>query len=356
MRGVCYTVVGVLVLCTVFAGFYAGERKRQKENKMKLTAIDDNGTLQGFMLVKSCDRKSTKNGSVYLDLVLTDGDGDIVAKIWDYRGSVEEQPQPNSVIRVRGTLNTYNGQPQFKIDRYRRTQPEDGINIADFVPGAPFSPEFMYSRVIAIAESFKDAMLKKLVLAVLGEYRDRIIELPGAFKLHHAVRGGLLMHVLGICSIAEAVASVYPSVDRDLLLAGAVLHDIAKSEEFSVAPTGLVDGYTVEGTLIGHLVKGAVIIDEIGKRNGIDGETLMLVEHMLISHHGQPEFGAAVRPLFLEAEILSVLDSLDANIYEIEGAVKDIPAGEFSSRMWALSDRKFYNHGRKDVSTDIELE
>ncbi len=323
---------------------------------MKLNAIDSSGTLQGFMLVKSCDRKSAKNGSVYLDLVLADSDGDVAAKIWDYRGSAAEQPQPNTVIRVRGTLNTFNGQPQLKIDRYRQSQPEDGINIADFVPGAPFSPEFMYGRIISLAESFSDEMLKKLVLAVLGEYKDKIIDLPGAFKLHHAIRGGLLMHTLGICSIAESVASVYPSVDRDLLLAGAILHDIAKSEEFNVAPTGLVEGYTAEGTLIGHLVKGAVIIDEIGKQNGIDGQTLMLVEHMLISHHGEPEFGAAVRPLFLEAEILSELDSLDANIYEIEGAVKEVSAGEFTSRMWALDDRKFYNHGRKDVSTDIVLD
>ena len=327
----------------------------KREKQMKLTAIDNNGTLQGFMLVKSCDRKNTKNGSVYLDLVLADGDGDVVAKIWDFRGTAADQPQPSTVIRVRGTLNLYNGQPQFKIDRFRQATPEDGVDTADFVPGAPFSPELMYGRIIELAESFNDEMLKKLVLAVLDEYKDKIINLPGAFKLHHAIRGGLLMHTLGICRMAGAVTAVYPSVDRDLLLAGAILHDIAKAEEFSVAPTGLVDGYTVEGTLIGHLVKGAVIIDEIGRRNGIDESTLMLVEHMLISHHGEPEFGAAVRPLFLEAESLSELDSLDANIYEIENAVKDVPVGEFTSRMWALDDRKFFNHGRKDVSTDIKL-
>lgn len=322
---------------------------------MKLTAIDNNGTLQGFMLVKSCERKNAKNGSVYLDIVLADGDGDVVAKIWDFKGGVAEQPQASTVIRVRGTLNSYNGQPQFKIDRFRQSVPEDGVSVADFVPGAPFSPEFMYGRIIDIVNSFDDEMLKKLVTAVLDEYKEKIINLPGAFKLHHAIRGGLLMHTLGICRMACAAAAVYPSVDRDLLLAGAVLHDIAKAEEFSVAPTGLVDGYTVGGTLIGHLVKGAVIIDEIGRKNGIDEKTLMLVEHMLISHHGEPEFGAAVRPLFLEAEILSELDSLDANIYEIESAVKDVPAGEFTARMWALDDRKFYNHGRKDVSTDIKL-
>lgn len=322
---------------------------------MKLSAIDNNGTLQGFALVKSCDRKSAKNGSSYLDLVIADGDGEVVAKIWDFKGTVADQPLPNTVIRVRGTLNSFNGQPQFKIDRFRQSVPEDGVNISDFVPGAPFDPEYMYGRILEIVGTFEDEMLKKLVSAVLDEYKDKIMNLPGAFKLHHAVRGGLLMHTLGICRMAGAAAAVYPSIDRDLLFAGAILHDIAKSEEFSVAPTGLVDGYTVGGTLIGHLVKGAIIIDEIGKKNDIDENTLTLVEHMLISHHGIPDFGAAVRPLFLEAEILSALDSLDANIYEIENAVKDVNSGEFTARMWALDDRKFYNHGRKDVSTNVNL-
>lgn len=322
---------------------------------MKLTAIDNSGTLQGFVLVKSCDRKNAKNGSVYLDLVIADGDGEVVAKIWDFKGGVNDQPITNTVIRVRGTLNNYNGQPQFKIDRFRQTIPEDNVSIADFVPGAPYDSEYMLGRIFEIVETFEDMMLKKLVLAVLDEYKDKIMNLPGAFKLHHAVRGGLLMHTLGICRMAGAAAAVYPSVDRDLLFAGAILHDIAKSEEFSVAPTGLVDGYTVEGTLIGHLVKGALIIDEIGKKNEIDENTLMLIEHMLISHHGIPEFGSAVRPLFLEAEILSALDSLDANIYEIENVVKDITPGEFTQRIWALDDRKFYNHGRKEVSTFVKL-
>ena len=130
--------------------------------------------------------------------------------------------------------------------------------------------------------------------------------------------------LLSICKLAVAVAALYPSVDKDLLLSGAILHDIAKSEEFNLAPTGLVDGYTVRGTLVGHLVGGAMLIEEIGKREEIDAETLTLVEHMLISHHGIPEYGAAVRPLFLEAEILSALDTLDANIYEIENVLKTV--------------------------------
>ena len=323
---------------------------------MKLKRIDVNGTMQGFVLVKSCDLKTTKTGSHYLDLMISDGETDVVGKIWDFRGTQDDQPKPNTVILVRGTLSIFNGQPQFKIDRYRDVTPEDDVNLSDYVPSASFDGEDMYAALIRLTDSFADADLKRLAVAVLEQYKDRILTLPAAYRLHHAVRGGLLMHTLSICKLAEAVAALYPSVDRDLLLCGAMLHDIAKSEEFNLAPTGLVESYTVEGTLIGHLVRGAMLVKEIGEAQGVPEETLMLIEHMLISHHGVPEYGAAVRPLFLEAELLSSLDTLDANIYEIENAVKGVEKGSFTNKMWALEDRKFLNHGRKPVTTDVRFD
>lgn len=322
---------------------------------MKLNEIDKNGTLQGYVLVKNCDRKSAKNGSTYLDLIISDGDADVVAKIWDFKGNADEQPAVGTVILVRGTLSLYNNQPQFKIDRFRAINENDDVNISDFVPSATFEGDVMFNAILELVEAFKDEELKKLTSAVLAEYKDRILDLPAAFKLHHAVRSGLLMHTLTLCRLAQAVSAIYPSIDTDLLLTGAILHDIAKSEEFSLAPTGLVDGYTAKGTLVGHLVGGAIIVSEIGKKLGISDETLMLVEHMLISHHGNPEYGAAVRPLFLEAEVLSAIDTFDANIFEIENALKDIEVGGFTSRMWALDDRKFYNHGRKTINTDVDI-
>lgn len=322
---------------------------------LRLEEIDKNGTLQGFVLVKSCDRKSAKNGSSYLDLIITDGESDVVAKIWDYKGDVDSQPAVGTVIRVRGTLSLYNNQPQFKIDRFRQTNETDNIDINDFVPSATFSGEEMYNAVVEIAEDFCDDELKRLTLTILNEYKNRILNIPAAFKLHHAVRSGLLMHTLTLCRLAQSVAELYPSIDRDLLLCGAILHDIAKTEEFNLAPTGLVDGYTVRGTLVGHLVGGAMLVDEIGRKLEISPDTLMLVEHMLISHHGIPDYGAAVRPLFLEAEVLSAIDTFDANLFEIANAVKDVEVGAFTNRMWALDDRKFYNHGRKPVHTDVAI-
>ena len=316
---------------------------------MKLKRIDVNGTLQGFVLVKSCEQKTTKTGSHYLDLLISDGESDVVAKIWDFKGAQEDQPQPNTLILVRGTLNLYNGQPQFKIERHRPAAPSDNVNIDDYVPSSVLSGEEMFKTLLETADSFTDAGLKELTKTILTRFKDAILTLPAASRLHHAIRGGLLMHTLSICRLAETVSALYPSVDRDLLLCGAILHDIAKSDEFNLAPTGLVESYTVEGTLVGHLVGGAMTVRQVGEEIGVPKETLVLVEHMIISHHGLPEYGAAVRPLFLEAEILSALDTLDANVYEIEDAVKGVEKGAFTNKLWALNDRKFYNHGRKTV-------
>lgn len=322
---------------------------------MRLEEIDRNGTLQGYVLVKNCDKKSAKNGSTYLDLIISDGESDVVAKIWDFKGTAEEQPAVGTIILVRGSLSLYNNQPQFKIDRYRQLNEKDTVDIRDFVPSAPDKGTEMFDEIIKIVDNFNDEELKKLTNAVLDEFKERILELPAAFKLHHAIISGLLMHTLTLCRLAQVISPIYPSIDTELLLTGAILHDIAKCEEFSLAPTGLVEGYTVKGTLIGHLVSGAMIISEIGKKAGVSENTLMLVEHMLISHHGNPEYGAAVRPLFLEAEVLSAIDTFDANLYEIEDALKSVEVGSFTNRMWALEDRKFYNHGRKEIVTDVRI-
>ena len=322
---------------------------------MKLQTIDKNGTLQGFVLVRSCEKKTTKTGGHYLDLIIFDGDADYIAKYWDFKGTDDDKPHVNTLILVRGTLSTYNNQPQFRIERFRNKLDSDEVDIADFIPSASFDGEEMYGAIMSYVEAFEDDELKKLAQTVLEEFKSRILELPAAFRLHHAIRCGLLMHTLSICRLAEAVAMLYPSIDKDLLLCGAILHDIAKSEEFNLSPTGLVDSYTVPGTLIGHLVKGAMIVEEIGKQLEISEQTKTLIEHMLISHHGIPEYGVAVRPLFLEAEVLSALDTLDANIYEIEDVVRDITPGAFTNKIWALQDRKFFNHARKPIVTDVNF-
>ncbi len=322
---------------------------------LNFTEINKNGGVEGFCLVKGLEVKKTAKGVPFLDLVLTDSSGEIGAKLWDYKDELHGDIKLNSLIKIRGSISTFNDALQLRIERVRLATEADGVRIEDFVPSADYSGEAMYDYIFNTVMAFENAQLKKLTITILEQNKDKILYWPAAFKLHHAIRGGLLYHTLSILKLAEAVCAIYPSLEKELLFSGVILHDIAKLEEFDVADTGVVSGYTVEGTLIGHLVRGAMNIEKIGEELGVDKELLMLVEHMVLSHHGEPEFGAAVRPMFLEAEILSQLDLLDARVYEVTQAVSETEAGSFTPRQWALDNRKLYNHGLKDTSPKADL-
>lgn len=313
------------------------------------------GASYGFCLVKSVEKKTNKNGGVYLDFVLSDKSGEIPGKLWNYDEDIHGFFEPNMLIKVQGVISQFNGADQIKIERIRPAIEADQLNIDDFVPAASYSGTDMFNELVSIVESFSDEDIKKLVLTMLNENKEKLLFFPAAFKLHHAMRGGLLFHTLSIVRLAQSVCSIYPFVDGDLLIGGAVLHDIAKLSELEAGDTGIVTSYSVEGTLLGHLVMGAMMVDKAAERLGIDHEKAMLIEHMLISHHGDPEFGAAVRPLFLEADILAALDRLDSRIAEVNGAVAGVDVGKFSPKQWALDNRSFYNHGRADATLTAEL-
>lgn len=322
---------------------------------MNFTQCEKPGVVEGFGLVKSCDKKSAKNGTFYLDIVLSDKDGEVYAKMWDYKEENIPLPVVNTIVKVRGTLQQYNGNDQLIIQRIRETNMNDNVNLNDFIKSADCDGEIMLNEIVKIVSAFNDEELKNVVLGMLGDNREQILTFPAAEKLHHAMRGGLLYHTLSIVRLAESVCVIYPCIDRELLLSGAILHDIAKLREYSLNATGMVDGHTVEGMLLGHLVMGAEDVGRKCDELGVDPEKKYLLQHMLISHHGKLEFGAAVRPGFIEAEVLSQLDLFDANIYEMADAVRDVKKGEFTNRLWMLDNRRFYNHGRLNVEPTANI-
>ncbi len=323
---------------------------------MNFTPINQNGTVEGFALITQSEKKVTAKGKDYLDLTLSDSSGEISAKYWDYNEAVQGQFPAETLVKVRGTISQYNGADQFRVERIRKAVESDRVDMADFVRSAVYKGEYMYDRLAECVNAFEDADLKKLVLHMLESNKEQLLIWPAAYRLHHALRGGLLMHTLSIVRLCEGVCKVYPFADADLLIAGAILHDIAKLSEFAVGNSGIASGYTVEGNLIGHLVKGAMMIDEAAKKLGIPAEKSMLLQHMVLSHHGEPEFGAAVRPAFLEAELLSELDLMDARVYQIAEAVTPLQKGAFTNRLWALENRKMYNHARGDLSKKVHLD
>ncbi len=322
---------------------------------MNFNPLDNNGLVEGFCIIKSIDCKTTTRGDSYLDMMLSDKDGEINAKLWRYTPELHGSYEVNDLVKIRGTISPYNGVDQLKIDKIRHTSDADGIDISDFVKTALYSGEEMYNELFAIAEGFQNGELRKIVTAILQDNRLKLLYWPAAFKLHHAVRGGLMLHTLSIVRLAQSVCKIYTFVDEELLISGAILHDIAKLTEFQVADTGLATGYSVEGNLLGHLAMGAEVVGKYAEKLGINKDTETLLKHMCLSHHGEPEFGAAVRPMFIEAELLSELDLMDSRVYEMKEAVISANEGDFSGRVWAMDNRKLFNHGRTDLKTETKL-
>lgn len=312
---------------------------------MKFTYNEQCGAHEGFCVIKSVELKTTAKGMPYLDFILSDADGEISAKYWDYNPAAAAAFHAGEIIKVRGTISKYNGADQLRIERIRTANENDTYNMSDLVKSSQYDESAMYAELKQIALDMEDEHMKKLVLYLLEKNREKLLFWPAAFKLHHAIRGGLLYHTLSIVRLAQSVCMIYPHIHKDLLLSGAILHDIAKLDEFEVNDTGIATGYSVEGNLIGHLAKGAILIDRAAKALSVPEEIAILLEHMVLSHHGELEFGAAVRPMLLESEILSELDLMDARIYEMSEAISSTEIGGFTGRMWALDNRKLFNHG-----------
>lgn len=308
-----------------------------------------------FFMIKTADKKTTAKGMPYLDLMLCDKSGEISAKLWDYKEELQGMFSVGDIVKIRGTVSPYNGVDQLRVEKIRKAIPSDDVDPSEFVPSADLDGEAMFAELMRIAGSFTDGEIKALVTEIYNDNREKLLYWPAAFRLHHAMRGGLLYHTLSIVRLAEAVCRIYPSINRDLLIGGAMLHDIAKTTEFTVNDCGTASGYSLEGNLVGHLAKGAMMIEKTAGDLGTSEQTKLLLQHMVLSHHGEPEFGAAVRPMFIEAELLSELDLMDARIYELEEAVSGTDSGEYTNKLWALDNRKFYNHGRSEISTKAKL-
>jgi len=297
--------------------------------------------FEGFLLVRSSDQRTGSNGSRYLDMNLTDRTGEINCKVWD--GNVAPPPA-GTVIKERGLVQEYNGRLQLRVERLRASTAEDKVDLSLLVPCAPESPEKMRSEIDETIERFKSEDLKKIVREMLRLAGDKLEWFPAAQRLHHAERSGLLHHTTGMLHTAEHIIEAYPWLNGDLLRAGVILHDLSKIAEMKSDELGNVTDYTRDGLLIGHLVRGVAVLAEAAKNVGVEGEIVVLLEHMIISHHGEAEFGSPRKPMFPEAEVLHWIDLLDARMNEMQGVMDRTPAGAFSEKIWSLDRRLYHPH------------
>ena len=302
--------------------------------------------FEGFLLVRSAEQRTSSNGGKYLDMTLCDTTGDINCKMWD--GTVPP-PRQGTVIKVRGTVQEYNGRQQLRVERLRKPGPEDDVDPSALMPCAPESPESMLREINQTIDRMKTPQLQGILRELLKMCGDRLIYYPAAQRLHHAERSGLLHHMTTMLRTANAIMSVYPQLNPSLLTAGVIVHDLAKIDEMDADTLGLVSDYSIDGKLLGHIVRGVVNIQLAAEKTQASPAKALLLQHMVLSHHGIPDYGSPIAPKFPEAEVLNTIDTLDARLFEMDEALSRAMPGGFSEKVWGLDNRQLYRIPEDEV-------
>ncbi len=303
----------------------------------ELTANQD---ILGYYLVRESTLKEGANGP-YLDMILSDRTGNISAKIWQCQTGDARLYVRGTMVKVMAKIVEYRGNLQMNIGKIRLVEPDDGIDVEDYVDSAPMVSGEMYDRISGFAREIGDGAIRSVVEYFLTLYREKLMYYPAAKSIHHAIRGGLLYHTLKMLEAAEKMAEVYGSLNRDLLYAGVILHDMEKVNEMESDRLGMAE-YTLEGELLGHLVMGARNIDRVARELNVPESTSLLLQHMIISHHLKAEYGSPKPPMLPEAEVLHHLDMIDARIYSFNHTLESLEEGEMSQRVFALDNRRVY--------------
>ncbi len=315
---------------------------------MKNNYISDLRTgeeIMGFFMIKAIAIKIGSNRKAYLDMTLGDNTGEIAAKKWNVADEEYEtlsRYSPGDIIKVKAEVKEWNKMQQLIISRIRYSGPDDGLDIRDFIKAAPEDPEDMYDFIMRAIGTIEDEDLKKLCTYNMEINREKLMYYPAASKNHHAEKSGLLWHVKRMLASGIALCGVYTNLDPDLVIAGVVLHDIEKLTEIESDEQGISDGYSFEGMMLGHIVQGVKVLDRQMTEMGFPHEKKIMIEHMILSHHYEPEYGSPKKPLFPEAELLHYLDMMDAKMYDMQEAVESAEPGEFSQRVWTLDNRRIY--------------
>ena len=306
--------------------------------QLPITGVIKGQMFEGFLLVRASAQRTGQTGTKYLDMTLCDRSGEVNAKMWD---GATQPPKAGTVIKVRAMMNEYNGRPQLRVDKLRPAADKDEVDMSLLVPCAPEAPETMDARIRERVAKIEDDELRALVEYRLSECGDALAYYPAAQKLHHAERSGLLHHTGTMLQMSDLVCDIYPTLDRDLLAAGVVLHDLCKLTEIIADESGVASDYSREGLLLGHLVQGVSVLTRACEKLGVREELKLMLAHMILSHHDLPEYGSPRRPMFPEAEVLHILDLLDARMFEMTYALNATAPGTFTERIWSL-ERKLY--------------
>lgn len=315
--------------------------------------IREEDKVKGLYLVKAKKLGTTKRGDPFLILTLADRTGDIETRVWDRAEELASLFNEGDVLDVEGKADQYRNQIQLVLSDLKKA--DDDFDLSLFMEDSPKSVSEMVSGLKKILKKIENRHLKSLIDRFFSDrqFMEAFRKAPAAKNFHHAYRGGLIEHTLSVCEMALSVANQYPELDRDVLLAGAFLHDIGKIKEFTA---GFNIDYTDEGRLVGHLVMGVSMLEEkLQTMKGFPEDLALRLKHLIMSHHGQFDFGSPKRPKFLEALALNLADDLDAKIKGIGNFLeKDQKEGSWTdyNRMF---ERYFFKGAIEDSEETVDI-
>jgi 3'-5' exoribonuclease len=316
-----------------------------------LASFDEGQKFDSFFLVLSKQQRTTKTNKPYLNLILGDKTGQLEGRVWEPGDPrIAKDFDKGDIVKARGSASRFDDRLPMKVDQLRLAQPGEADK-ADLLPSTTYDVAALWAQLLSFVRSLTNPDLKRLLTTLLDDpaLAQAYREAPAAKQLHHAWLGGLLEHVISLCTLADRVVPQYPLLDRDLVLTGVILHDIGKVRELSWE---IGFEYTIEGTLLGHIQMGVALAEKaIDSLPDFPPKLKTLVLHMILSHHGKLEFGSPKLPMIPEALVLNFLDDLDAKMQAVAGEFeKSLREGkgpeELTGKVWALDQRQLLNTKR----------
>lgn len=307
----------------------------------KVAEFNESEHLTAKLLLTSMVKGTTNSGAPYLTLFLQDNTKAIEAKIWDVKEETSRILTVGKVFEFEFEVIKYRNALQLKIIK---VFPVDQATVkqTDYLFKSPLAKEELREIVQTAVNRLQNPIIAKIVVAMLNEYKEGFYEYPAAAKIHHSFLGGLATHVAGMLKVADALCNIYPEINRDYLTAGVILHDLGKIEELT---SPVVTEYTIEGKLLGHISLVHAKLTKVALDLHLaETEEVLILRHLVLAHHGELEYGSPVRPQTLEAELLTLIDNIDARINTIDKALENIKEGEFTPKLFALDNRSFYKH------------
>ena len=324
-------------------------------SKQFVSDIKDRDPVSAVFLVKEKVMAMAKNGKPYMNLRFMDKSGEIEAKVWDNTDLLDKQFDKDDFVRIRGKASVYMNRMQVVVAEITKI-PEEHVCLADFLPESPRDKAEMVMELAEVVDSISNLHLKSLMQAFLTDeaFMGLYCLAPAAKGMHHVYLGGLLEHSLALVKLVKTIVPLYGGINEDLLIAGALLHDVGKVYEMSFERSF---DYTDAGKLLGHITIGVELVeDKIRAVEGFPRELAMLLKHMLLSHHGQYEYGSPKRPKTVEATILNYLDDMDS---KINGIRSHMAKESVSTSRWTayhrLYDRYFFKNNGMEEEVEVEL-